>query len=176
MKNNKSLIVGALVMALLVVSIGYAAITTIALVVNGSASASASQGNFKVVFTGTPSVDDDQTVGAGTTASGTVDASEPTKATMNVSGMTAKGDTVTVKFPVKNESTDLSANLSALVSDNSNQEYFDVKTSLEDASIAANGATNLVVTAKLIKTPINDGVVSGTFVIGLSALPIQPAN
>lgn len=173
MKNNKSLIVGALVMALLVVSIGYAAITTISLVVNGTASASAEQGNFKVEFTGTPSVDDEKTVGEGTTATGTVDVSNKLKATMSVSGMTAKDDSITVKFPVKNLSDDLTASLTAMVTSKTNEEYFDYSTSLEDASIAANGATNLVVKVTLKKTPI-DGVVSGDFVIELAAQPTQP--
>ena len=172
MKNNKSLVVGALVMALLVVSIAYAAIATVSLFVTGTTSAKSNQAHFKVTFTGRPSVDDSKTVGTGIIASAAIDATDTTKATMSVSEMTEKDNSVTFKFPIKNESTDLSADLSALVETNTNQEYFKVDTSLEDATIAANGATNLIVKVTLKKTPLN--AVSGDLKIGLAAVPVQP--
>lgn len=173
MKKNKSLVVGVLVLALLILSIGYAAITTISFVVIGTNHATPKYGKFKVVFASAPFVDNSKTVGENVIAGGKIDPNDRTKASIDVSGMSEENDSITVKIPIKNESTDLSASLTALVTHNSNQEYFDITSSLEDASIAPNGATNLVVKVTLKKEPIEESE-SGTFMIGLSAVPIQP--
>lgn len=168
MKNKKSLIVGILIMALLVVSIGYAAITTITLNITGSASAKPDTSNFKVLFTGTPTVSDANRVAA------TIDEQNKKEATLTVTGLTAKGDYVTAVYTVKNESPDLSASLGLEVSKNTNTEYFKVEPTYKDASIGAKNTTELTVKVTLIKTPLDDQ--SAEIGVKLSADPVQPTS
>lgn len=152
MKNKKSLVVGALVMALLVVSIGYAAIATISLVVSGSATATVNSENFKVKFTGNTNVSDDGKVTAGIT--------NDTTATIAVQGLTAKGDTVTATYEITNDSVDIIAGLEASVAQNTNGDYFEVTPSLSANSIGPGNNSTLTVQVKCIKTPINEAVSS----------------
>ena len=55
MSKNSAKVVGlVLLIAVLLVAIGYAAITTVQLRINGNANATANQDNFTVRFSGTP--------------------------------------------------------------------------------------------------------------------------
>ena len=87
--------------------------------------ATANTANFVVRFTGTPT-----TSGQGTTTA-TLSTTDQLKATMNVAGLTAKGDTATATFTIANDSADLSAALSA-VSTCSNTEYFSISHNIAD--------------------------------------------
>ena len=59
MSKNSAKVVGlVLLIAVLLVAIGYAAITTVQLRINGNANATANQDNFTVRFSGTPTVSD----------------------------------------------------------------------------------------------------------------------
>ena len=59
MKNNSTRVVGlVLIVAVLLVAIGYAAITSVTLNINGTANATTNSDNFVVRFTGTPTVSD----------------------------------------------------------------------------------------------------------------------
>lgn len=167
MKDNKKMVVGLLVMALLVVSVGYAAITTVTLVVSGTATATTDTANFKVEFFGTPTVSDSNKVEA------TINSVDKTKANLTVSGLTAKGDSVTATYTVKNLSADLSADLATSVPTNTNSEYFKVDTSLSAASIGASGAADLTVTVTLLKTPVEDNE-TADITVNLAATPVQP--
>ena len=166
-KDTKKIVGVVLVVAILLVAIGYAAIGTKTLNINGSATASTNASNFVVKFTGTPT-----TGGQGKTTA-TISTTEPLKGTMTVTGLNAKGNKATATFTVSNTSADLSAGLTASATV-SNTEYFKVTPTIASATVAKGGTTTVTVTVELIKTPI-DGDKTGTVTVTLTATPKQPA-
>ena len=173
-KNTKIVLGVVLVLAILLVAVGYAAIQTVNLKIeSSSAQATPNQSNFTVKFTGTPT-----TGGVGTTTA-TLDETDELKASMNVTGLTAKGDTATATFEIENTSADLSAALSVVDPvENSNSEYFDVTYNIADPVIGVNettATTTITVTVKLIKTPITQDEET-TIGLTINAEPEQPTN
>ncbi len=195
-KNKKEgrLFLGILI-AVITLGVGYAAITGVNLIINGSATAKASgqQSDFKVHFdnlvsTGnyityteeaaadsfTQSFVDSKNVTAasGTTnkAASIVVANNQMSATVTVSNMTKVGDTVTLILPVINESDGIKANLAATVG-NDSEEYFDVTAEPAVDTLNGNDATTTVtVTVRVIDVPkVND--VNATFTVDLAADP-----
>ena len=164
-KTNK-IVIMALLAATLLLGIGYAAIQNIALNISGTAAADPSQSNFKVMFTGTPEVSDSTYVTAGIT--------NDTNATINVSGLTKKGETVSTTYTIQNASTDLSSDLS-FATTNSNTEYFTISSELAKTSLTAGEATTVTVIIELIKTPLSESV-SSTIGVQLTATPVQPGE
>ena len=168
MKKNTKLSIGIiLVVAVLLVAIGYATITTRQLNIDGTAQATPDSANFTVKFVGTPEVSDQDKVTAKITEDNDL------KATIDVKGLTAKGDTATAKYTIQNSSKDLSAALSATVTSNTNSEYFTVDYDIADSTIAHGDSTTILVTVTLIKTPIDDEQTS-TIGITVKADPQQP--
>ena len=151
---------------MLVLGVGYAAIQNITLNIEGTATANPSQSNFKVMFTGTPKVSDNTYVTAGIT--------DDINATISVSGLTQKGQTVSAEYTVQNVSTDISADLSVATT-NSNTEYFTLKSELAKTSLTAGEATTVKVTVELTKTPIA-GSVNSTIGVRLTAMPVEPGK
>jgi hypothetical protein len=164
-KTNK-IIIGIILTAVLLLGVGYAAIQNISLNITGTATADVSQSNFVVKFSNTPQVSDSNKVTASVTNS--------TNATMNVTGLTTKGDSVTATYTVQNTSADLSANLSVQAT-NSNEEYFEITTELGKTTLTSGDATTLTVTITLIKTPITDNITS-TIGLQLTSEPLQPGE
>ena len=148
-KTNAKIVGGVLVLAVILVAVAYAAITSTQLNINGTGNATTNQSNFKVEFIGTPT-----TGGKGTTTA-TIDSSVKTNGTVTVNGLTAKGDEATATYTVKNQSADLSADLSAEAT-SSNEEYFEVLCTLEKTTLKAQEETTLKVTVRLLKTPIDE--------------------
>ena len=124
------------------------------------------QENFTVEFTGTPTVSDADKVEAKL-----VD-QKPLNAIMNVSKLTAKGDTATATYTIANTSADLSAVLSATTS-NTNDEYFKITQNIAKATVAAGDTTTITVTVELIKTPITQDEET-TIGVAITAEPQQP--
>ena len=194
-KNKEGKLFLGIIVAVLVLGIGYAAITGVNLVINGSATAKSSgqQEDFNVHFdnlvsTGnyityaetaeedslTQSFVDSKNVTAASSetdkaASIAVD-NDGMNATVTVSNMTTVGDTVTLTLPVINESDGIKANLSASVT-NDSEEYFSVTAEPAIDTLNGNGATTTVtVTVTVIDVPkVND--VEGTFTVTLTADP-----
>ena len=139
--------------------------------INGVGNAQAKQENFKVEFIGTPS-----TSGKGTTTA-TINESDKTKGTVNVTGLTAKGDEATATYTVKNLSSDISADLTAEAT-SSNQTYFEVICSLEKTTLKAQEETTLKVTVRLLKTPIDETKedLNSDIDVTLTAEPKQPGE
>ena len=171
MGKNTKIVGGVLLVAIILVAVAYAAITNVGLNINGVGSAQAKQENFKVEFIGTPS-----TSGKGTTTA-TISESDKTKGTVNVTGLTAKGDEATATYTVKNQSSDISADLTAEAT-SSNQTYFEVICSLEKTTLKAQEETTLKVTVRLLKTPIDETKEDLKSNIGVSikAEPKQPGE
>lgn len=155
-----------LVISVLIIGIGYAAIQNITLNIAGTAKADASQANFAVKFSGEPTV-----AGSGTT---TASVTNDLNATMNVTGLTAKGEIATATYTIQNTSADLTANLTASTS-NTNEEYFKVEYSFDGnkTSLAKGEAATVTVKVTLIKTPV-EAQVSSTIGLQITASPVQP--
>ena len=170
-RTNAKIVGGVLVLAVILVAVAYAAITSTQLNINGTGNATANQSNFKVEFIGTPT-----TGGKGTTTA-TIDSSVKTNGTVTVNGLTAKGDEATATYTVKNQSADLSADLSAKAT-SSNEEYFEVLCTLEKTTLKAQEETTLKVTVKLLKTPIDETKENLKTYIGVTvtAEPKQPGE
>ena len=171
MGKNTKIVGGVLLVAIILVAVAYAAITNVELNINGVGSAQAKQENFKVEFIGTPS-----TSGKGTTTA-TINESDKTKGTVNVTGLTAKGDEATATYTVKNLSSDISADLTAEAT-SSNQTYFEVICSLEKTTLKAQEETTLKVTVRLLKTPIDETKedLNSDIDVTLTAEPKQPGE
>ena len=170
-RTNAKIVGGVLVLAVILVAVAYAAITSTQLNINGTGNATAKQDNFKVEFIGTPT-----TGGKGTTKA-TIDSSVKTNGTVTVNGLTAKGDEATATYTVKNQSADLSADLSAEAT-SSNEEYFEVLCTLEKTTLKAQEETTLKVTVRLLKTPIDETKENLKTDIGVTvtAEPKQPGE
>ena len=170
-KTNAKIVGGVLVLAVILVAVAYAAITSTQLNINGTGNATANQSNFKVEFIGTPT-----TGGKGTTTA-TIDSSVKTNGTVTVNGLTAKGDEATATYTVKNQSADLSADLTAEAT-SSNEEYFEVLCTLEKTTLKAQEETTLKVTVRLLKTPIDETKENLKTDIGVTvtAEPKQPGE
>ncbi len=165
-RNTKAIVGLVLLVAVLLVAVGYAAITATQLTINGTANATTKQENFNVEFTGTPTVSDADKVEAKL-----VD-QKPLNAIMNVSKLTAKGDTATATYTIANTSADLSAVLSATTT-NTNNEYFKITQNIAKATVAAGDTTTITVTVELIKTPITQDEET-TIGVAITAEPQQP--
>ena len=160
-KPENRVIAGVMLVAVILVGIAYAAITNVTLNIKGTGNAQASKDNFAVEFVGEPT-----TGGKGTTTA-TINTAKRTEGTMNVTGLTAKGDTATATYTVRNLSQDLSADLTAEAT-SSNQSYFEVICKLEDITLKAKATTTLTVTVKLLKTPIDETKENLSSEIGVS--------
>lgn len=165
-RNTKAIVGLVLLVAVLLVAVGYAAITATQLTINGTANATTKQENFNVEFTGTPTVSNADNVEAKLVEG------KPLNAIMNVSKLTAKGDTATATYTIANTSADLSAVLSATTT-NTNDEYFKITQNIAKATVAAGDTTTITVTVELIKTPITQDEET-TIGVAITAEPQQP--
>ena len=198
MKKNKEgkLFIWGLI-AVLFLGIGYAAVTGVNLIINGSATAKATgeQSDFNVHFadltatgnyiTYTETAEEDSftqtfvdiknvtaaSSSSNKSASITV-ANDQLSATVDVANMTTVGDTVTLTLPVINESDGIKADLSVSV-ENGSEEYFNVTAVPATETLNGGGATTTVtVTVSVVKVPkVNDE--SGTFTVTLTADPTE---
>ena len=168
MSKTSKIILVTIIATSILLGLGYAAIQNITLNISGTAAANPSQSNFKVRFVTdpAPTVSDSTYVTAGVT--------NDTNATINVSGLTSKGQLVSATYTVQNASTDLSADLSVATT-NSNTEYFTIRSELEDTSLKAGEVTTVTVTIELTKTPISESV-SSTVGVQLTAVPVEPGQ
>jgi len=164
MKKKNTYVGLVILLAVLMLGIGYAAMSNITLNIGGAAGANVEDENFKVKFTGTP-----QTSGDNITATITDDHN----ATINVS-LVAKGDKATATYTILNDSADLSAKVAVPTITNSNTDYFTVTTDMvaEETLIAGN-STTVTVTVELVKTPIDQDE-NANISISFVASPVQP--
>ena len=166
MKTTNKVIIASMLVAIMLIGVGYALIQNITLNITGSATANPNDANFGVKFAETTEVSDASKVTAAIT--------NDTNATINVVGLTSAGETVTATYTVQNTSTDLSADLSVETT-NDNTEYFEITSQLGKTSIVAGEATTLTVTVELLKTPIV-ATEKATMGIQLTAVPVQPGE
>ena len=153
-KNKKTLQIVLLVLiAVVTLGIGYAAISAVNLIINGNATASVNQNNFKVHFIQA------QAISGSTGASGTstIDSQDDTKATFDVTGLTKVGDYAEAVYTVRNDSNGIGAEITLNLT-SSNTEYFKVTETILDNKLQAGEETTAKVKVEMIKTPITDSV------------------
>lgn len=163
MKNRKKMITTALIVLVLLLGVGYATVSSVSLSINGTANAESKE--LQVFYDG---------VNSGTSTKVTA-ISSPDKArtaTFTVENMTLN-ETVTMTFEVKNYETDVNATLAApSVTQNTNEEYFQVTTSCDKTTLNAGDTATITVNVKLIKTPVTDEAGSTTVTVAMSASPV----
>lgn len=165
-------ILGVLI-AILILGIGYAAISSVNLIINGTGTVTANPDNFKVVYTA---------VATGTTVPATgvtvtpasISADGDTTTSFTVTGLSKLNDEANLTYTITNKSPDLNATLgtpTVAISGTNASDYFEVTSTTAEASVAANGGTTTqTVKVKVKKTPISDDV-TGTFTITVVATP-----
>lgn len=164
MKNKKKFYVVGLLVFVLVLGIGYAAVSTVGLNIDGTASVKSE--NLKVSFNGVTEVSDGEKVVANST-------DNSLDATISVSDLTLN-EIVTATYTIKNEETDVNANITKKTITNDKEEFFEVTTSVDESptTVDANGTAKVTVTVKLIKTPIEADDSTANIQIDLDANPV----
>ena len=163
MKNRKKMITTALIVLVLLLGVGYATVSSVSLNINGTANAESKE--LQVFYDG---------VNSGTSAKVTAISSPANTraATFTVENMTLN-ETVTMTFEVKNYETDVNATLAApSVTQNTNEEYFQVTTSCDKTTLNAGDTATITVNVKLIKTPVTDEAGSTTVTVSMVASPV----
>lgn len=165
MKKKKNFTLLGLVVAVLVLGIGYA-ISSIDLKVNGDVKISPDDSNFIVEFTNANVAGDKDTatIGDGKTA------------TLHVETLKTVGDEVVATYTITNKSK---AGLNATLTNptvnytaDDAKGYYEVTAVLADTNaIAPNGTETLTVTVKLVKAPFTE--VTGNFEVAFQATPQQ---
>ena len=169
-QNKKTLqIVLIVLVAVLTLGIGYAAISAVNLIINGGATANPSDTNFKVKFLKETGVTPKITSEYGGT--GDIDVTSDTTATFNITGLDAVGESAVANFKVKNESNNVGAEISLSVT-NSNSEYFKVTETINDNKLQAGEETTATVKVEMIKTPVNNAVTT-SITATLIATPLE---
>ena len=167
MKKKKSFVALALVVAVLVLGVGYA-LTTIDLKVNGDITVSPDDSNFDVNFT------DAKITTAGTLA-GQTDAAtkgDGKTATLSVKSLKTVGEKVVAEYTITNNSkAGINATLTnptATKTNDAAKDYYTVTATLENNdAIAPNGTKKLTVTVELVKAPLEE--VTGAFEVTFKA-------
>ena len=167
MKNRKIVVVAFLLIAMLLLGVGYAALTDV-LDITGSAdvnqSAAEEAYNEDIHFSAAVA---NQT---GNTAS--VNADNNDKASFTASTLKGKDDQVTFTFTIVNEG-DIAAVITPTLNaatGNTKPDYFEITSDWngESKTLAAGASITYTVTVKLLQTPTE--TISGSFLIELTAV------
>ena len=178
MSKQKGLIVGVILIAIILMAIGYAALEGTDLTINGKAEASANTENFKVYFTGANTVrnpDDDTNI--------TVEAAEgATTATVNFLrglGLDTINESAYVILEIENGSNDIDASSVNVETAGNDTEIFDFEAVMcdengaaiadGDYSVASGEKTYVKVSVKLLTSPTDD--TEATISVALKATP-----
>ena len=160
-KSYKMLIIFGLVLFL---SVGYAIVNSVSLSITGTSSAGTSTLN--VAFTG------DKTVSNSTKGSATVTAGSKT-ATFKTSNMSLN-ETITFTYKVKNNETDVAANIS--ISTNGSNSYFTITSSSSTQTLQPGDSSTITINVKMIKTPITADDNNASFTVTITGTPTEPSK
>lgn len=175
MRNRKTLIGFALIVAVLVLGVGYAAITGVHPTISGSAEMQ--DVDLKVSFTDSTSMNDDGCVDCTNVVVDAVAVDGELTAELTITGLERVGDTVTATYELQNEETDVAANITQGTIVVSKSEYFEVTTDVGTGFVIEPGDTHEVtVTVTVIKTPIESANSTTTITVPLNADPVEPTN
>lgn len=167
MKNRKTVVVAFLLLAVMLLGVGYAALTDV-LDITGSAdvnqSAAEEAFNEDIYFSAAVA---NQT---GNTAS--VNADNNDKASFTANNLKGKGDTATFTFTIKNNG-DVDATVTPKISSNTNATYFGVSSDWagQTKDLKAGEEITYTVTIELLETPTE--TISGSCIIELTATSVE---
>lgn len=163
--NRKKTLYGLGLLALiLVLGVGYAAVSEVTLNIDGSATVASEA--LKVSFNGVTDTEDDGKVVASSTDNSLNASIQVTNLTLN--------EAVSATYTIKNQETDVDANVIKKQISNDKPEFFEVTTSVDDSAetITAGGTGTVTVKVKLIKTPIETSDSTANIQIDLTASPV----
>lgn len=163
--NRKKTLYGLGLLALiLVLGVGYAAVSEVTLNIDGSATVANEA--LKVSFNGVTDTEDDGKVVASSTDNSLNASIQVTSLTLN--------EEVSATYTIKNQETDVDANVIKKQISNDKPEFFEVTTSVDDSAetITAGGTGTVTVTVRLIKTPIETDDSTANIQIDLTASPV----
>ena len=159
---------------LLFLSVGYAVVNSLSLTVTGSAAGNTYDLN--TFFTG------DTTKSTTGNAIITTGVSAGTRnATVSISNMVLN-ETVTVKYKIANEEVDVASLVAVNFVNNSNPTYFSVTARLSiNSSMCFSSSyygdyNYLILTVKMIKTPVKESDSSTDISVGITATPTYDHN
>ena len=187
MRNRKVIVTAFLLVAIMLLGVGYAAVSDI-LDLTGTSevnqSAAEEAFNHDVHFSGVKNGDTDTFTESYSDPSGMytarVNSDNNDKASFTISGLKGAGDTATITFRVVNEG-DLDAVVSVKTTSNSNPTYFDVKYYVNGSSTPLDTTTgtsmgtishkdgdvvshmDITVVVTLLKTPTDTQSLTSTF-------------
>ena len=183
MKNRKRIVVAFMLVAVLLLGVGYAAVTTVLDIqgsVNVSATAAENEFNEDIYFEGV--VKDSEVVqtiaagdGLGYTAN--INTNNNDKAQFTVTGIEKTGQSVAITYRIKNDSS-FNATVTLKSKSNTNEKfgwdfYFGTD-GVETATITADGTVDVTVVVSL-DDQLN-GADSSSFVIELNVTSIDPVT
>ena len=163
--NRKKTLYGLGLLALiLVLGVGYAVVSEVNLDIDGSATVASEA--LKVSFNGVTDTEDDDKVVASSTDNSLNASIQVTSLTLN--------EAVSATYTIKNQETDVDANVIKKQISNDKPEFFEVTTSVDDSAetITAGGTGTVTVTVRLIKTPIETSDSTANIQIDLTASPV----
>lgn len=158
-------ILGILI-AILMMAIGYAAATTIPLVITGTGTVSENPNGYEVKF-----IEVSNMTGDGTKNATIID---DTHATINVSGLQKTGEKASFTYVVKNTSSEaINAILNTPTISNDNETYFKVTATVNSPTTLAVGeTTTITVVVEAIKTPLGNDQTSN-ITVTVNASPVE---
>lgn len=182
MSKQKGLIVGVILIAIILMAIGYAALGGTGLTINGKAEASANTENFKVYFTGANTVESVNNVEGETEFIEVEAVAESVTATVNFLrglGLDTVGESAYVILEIENGSNDIDASSVKVTTDATDKGVFDFTTAMcdengteitdGDYSVASGEKTYVKVSVKLLTSPTDD--TEASISVALTATP-----
>lgn len=142
MKKQKTITIAVILIAILLMAVGYATLTATDLTINGTATAVADPNNFKVHFTG----ETKSTSGAKVETSV---AAKATTATVDITGLSTKDEVGYAILEIINESTDIAADSVEVTAENTDTDYIDIAAEMCDAQGQPAASTALGVGDKI---------------------------
>lgn len=157
LNKQKKITLIVIIIAVLLMGIGYAVISNITLTVNGKASATVDSENFKVYYTGVSSKKTEENAEVTVTSGSTT-------ATVNFTGLTTKDDEEYVILEIENGSNGIDASSINVTASGQDNTVIKVDTTMctqdgtaiTDYAVASQAKTYVKVAAKLLQTPTSD--------------------
>ena len=169
MKNRKTVVVAFLLVAVMLMGVGYAALTDV-LDITGSAdvnqSAAEEAFNDDIHFALNGAVANE----AGNTAS--INADNNDKASFTAKTLKGMNDTATFTFTIVNDG-DLDANVTPSISSNTNEDYFAISSDWQGQTKLLKAGEQLTYTVTVTLTETPTSTIAGSFVIELTAVSVD---
>ena len=166
MKNKKSLFSLGLLALVLVLGVGYAVVSSIDLTIGGTATVK--DANLRVDIASVVDVKSSEAQ-----VSHSLNGTHATSDTFTITDMTL-GEEVTMTYTIDSHETDVTATVAGATITNNNPTYYSATYTIEDNTVGiatSNDTATVVVTVKMIKTPVAEANESAEFNLKITATP-----